>query len=136
MEDKDYVERVLLRLKEAADAATDADLAKMLGMSPQAFNNRKKAQSLPNSEIIDLCNKRMIDLNFVFRGEKGAGTTCGAGNETLYAAMTELQAWQVREQRFLPPEKFVETVLVLAELAEGEPAKVKPAAAKVLRLVA
>jgi hypothetical protein len=52
------------------------------------------------------------------------------------AAMQEIQAWQVREQRFLPPEKFAETVFTLVELAESKPERVKHAASVVLRLVA
>lgn len=56
--------------------------------------------------------------------------------DTLRVAITELQAWQVREQRFLPPEKFAEAVFALKELAEDKPEQVKPAVAKVLRLVA
>lgn len=57
-------------------------------------------------------------------------------SDTLRVAITELQAWQVREQRFLPPEKFAEAVFALKELAEDKPEQVKPAVAKVLRLVA
>lgn len=56
--------------------------------------------------------------------------------DTLRLAITELQAWQVREQRFLAPEKFAEAVFALRELAEDKPEQVKPAVAKVLRLVA
>ena len=51
-------------------------------------------------------------------------------------AIQELQSWQVREQRFLSPEKFAEAVFTLCELAEDKPERVKPAAAVVLRLVA
>ncbi|MDD5297543.1 MAG: helix-turn-helix transcriptional regulator [Rhodocyclaceae bacterium] len=54
----------------------------------------------------------------------------------IRAAIEELQAWQVREQRFLPAQKFVEAVFTLCELAEDKPERVKPAAAMVLRLVA
>ena len=57
-------------------------------------------------------------------------------SSVLREAIAELQAWQVREQRFLPPEKFAEAVFTLCELAEDKPERVKPAAAVVLRLVA
>lgn len=59
-----------------------------------------------------------------------------SGSDALRIAITELQVWQVREQRFLPPEKFAEAVFALIELAEDKPEQVKPAVAKVLRLVA
>lgn len=130
MENTDYFDSVLQRVKDVAAAGTDVELAKMLGMSPQALNNRKKSRSLPNTEIVDFCNKQLIDLNFVYRGSGSAG------GDTLRAAMTEIQAWQVREQRFLPPAKFVEAVFSLCEIAEDKPERVKPAAAMVLRLVA
>ncbi len=130
MENTEYFDVVLQRLKSVAGAGTDAELAKTLGMSPQAFNNRKKVRSLPNTEIVDFCNKQLIDLNFVYRGGGKSG------GDTLRAAITEIQAWQIREQRFLPPEKLAEAVFTLCELAEDKPERVKPAAAMVLRLVA
>lgn len=130
MKDTEYFDLVLQRLKGVAEAGTDSDLAKMLGMSPQAFNNRKKARSLPNTEIVDFCNKQLIDLNFIYRGSEKSGS------DTLRTSMIEIQGWQVREQRFLPPEKFAEAVFALCELAEDKPERVKAAAATVLRLVA
>lgn len=130
MSDTGGFDAVLQRLKDAVRAETDVELSKMLGMSPQAFNNRKKTRSLPNTEILDLCNKRMIDLNLVYRGHGNSGA------EILKSAMTEVQAWQVREQRLLPAEKFAEAVFTLCELAEDQPERIKPAAAMVLRLVA
>ncbi len=54
----------------------------------------------------------------------------------IRASIEELQAWQVREKRFLPPEKFAEAVFTLCEIAEDKPERVKPSAAMVLRLVA
>jgi hypothetical protein len=130
MSDTEYFDLVLRRLKGVVGVETDADLAKTIGMTPQAFNNRKKVRSLPNTEIVDFCNKQLIDLNFVYRGgSKSDG-------DTLRAAIAELQAWQVREKRFLPPEKFAEAVFTLCELAEDKPERVKAAAAMVLRLVA
>jgi len=130
MESTEKFDSVLGRLKEAAGLDRDSDIAKLLGMSPQALNNRKKTGSIPATEIVDACNQRGIDLNYVFRGEGRAES------DALRAAIAEIQTWQVREQRFLSPDKFVETVFVLADIAEGEPSRVKSAAAKVLRLVA
>ena len=56
--------------------------------------------------------------------------------DTIRVVLEEIQAWQVREQRFIDPTKIADVVLTISDLAEGDSAKVKPAAAKVLRLVA
>jgi hypothetical protein len=139
MKNEKYFDLVLHRLKVAAEAGTDADIAKLIGMSPQALNNRKKAGSLPNTEIVDFCNKHFVDLNFVYRGEKVVTVDAHqspSSGDTLRFAIEELQAWQVREKRFLSPEKFSEAVFTLCELAEDKPERVKAASAMVLRLVA
>lgn len=64
------------------------------------------------------------------------GSKTDASRNIVRAAIEELQAWQMREERYLPPEKFAEAVFTLCELAEDKPERVKPAAAMVLRLVA
>lgn len=70
----------------------------------------------------------------------GQGDMYGSKGEmnhgTIRMAIEELQAWQEREQRFLPPGKFADAVFALCEFAEDKPEKVKPAAAMMLRLVA
>ena len=92
----------------------------------------------PSADYLNLIAKADAETWFILTGELPPDDIrhMKLERDLLRAAMTEIQAWQVREQRFLPPEKFAETVLVLAELAEGDPARVKPAAAKALRLVA
>jgi hypothetical protein len=48
---------------------TDKDLAEKLGLKPTTFNARKKAGSIPYSEIMDLANCYKLDLNWVFNGD-------------------------------------------------------------------
>ncbi len=56
--------------------------------------------------------------------------------DTWRLAVEVLQEWQVAQGRFLPPEKFMQAVELLVDLADGELERVRPLSAKVLRLVA
>lgn len=56
-------------------------------------------------------------------------------SEVLKAAVEQLQEWQIKEQRFLSPAKFVDTALTLCALASGKKDMVKTAADLVLKLV-
>jgi len=56
-------------------------------------------------------------------------------SDVLRAAIEEVQSWQIREERFLPSGKFVETVLTLCELASRKAELVPTAASLALKLM-
>jgi len=62
-------ELVVERLKKEFVYNSDRAFAKAIGMTPTAFNNRKKNESLPYPEIIDFLNKRNVNLNWAFTGD-------------------------------------------------------------------
>jgi len=65
-----YFIEVIDRAKKALKINTDKELAKALGMSSSAFNNRKKAHSLPYDELIELFYSRNMDFNLLLRGKE------------------------------------------------------------------
>ena len=57
------------RLKKALSLSSDRALAMELGIKPAAFYNRKKSESLPLEEIIDICISRKVSIDWLFTNE-------------------------------------------------------------------
>jgi hypothetical protein len=64
-----YFEEVAERVKKALKINTDLELAKKINMKATTFNSRKKAQSLPYKELVELANTEKLDLNWLLTGE-------------------------------------------------------------------
>jgi len=64
-----YFDEVVGRLKKALKIKTDIELAEKINMKPTTFNSRKKAQSLPYDEFIELANTEKLDFNWLLTGE-------------------------------------------------------------------
>ena len=58
----------LLRLKGELKVRTDKEVAKRLGMSPTAFNDRKKRRSFPEDRVRALASKEFFDADYVVTG--------------------------------------------------------------------
>lgn len=56
--------------------------------------------------------------------------------ETYRIAVEAVQAWQLEHDRFLTPDKLLQTLDLLVELSEGKPEQLKPLVGRVLRLAA
>lgn len=74
-------EAVIGRLKKALQIKEDKQMAELLGMSPAAFNGRKKSDSIPFDAVISLSAKENLDCNWLLTGE-GAMLKGGGANET------------------------------------------------------
>lgn len=71
-------EKILLRLKESLSIQKDKDVAEVLGMSPTAFNGRKKRGLFPEDKLLALIAKRpdlRIDVNYVLTGKPSSRMT-------------------------------------------------------------
>ena len=95
---EDKFTRIVERLKESLKVRTDSQLAEVLGMTPAAFSNRKKSESVPYEQIIDVAAKTNVDLNWVFLGihldqvhDHVAGSEVGLTPEEL-AAIAKIEA--------------------------------------------
>lgn len=75
-------ERALLRLKEAAGARTDKELAGLFGMDASAFNKRKVRGSFPERELYALAAKRpdlKLDVPYILSGDRSAPQPAAPG---------------------------------------------------------
>ena len=69
----DSFDVILFRLKEAVRIRTDKGIAELLGLSPTAFNERKKRGYFPEDKLLAAMIKRpdlKIDLDYVLTGRR------------------------------------------------------------------
>ncbi len=59
-------EIIVKKLKKALNISTDKELAIKLNMSVTTFSERKRTNSIPNNEIIELCISEKLDLNEIY----------------------------------------------------------------------
>lgn len=67
----DSFEKILLRLKEQLGVQVDKEVATLLGMTPTAFNARKKRDSFPEDKLLALAARRpelLLDVSYVLTG--------------------------------------------------------------------
>jgi transcriptional regulator with XRE-family HTH domain len=63
-----FFEAALLRLKGALQVTTDKEVAELLGMSPNALNERKRRDSFPEDRVRALAAKLHFDPEYVIGG--------------------------------------------------------------------
>lgn len=76
-------EAVIGRLKKALQIKEDKQMAELLGMSPAAFNGRKKSDSIPFDAVISLSAKENLDYNWLLTGSGSMLKGGGAANESF-----------------------------------------------------
>lgn len=132
------------RLKEAMAVKfqTVKELSEATGIPYPSLREYLSGKKRPGFDALaSFVKSTGVSADWLLTGEGDMERKISGGlilekNSVIRASIEELQAWQVREQRFLSPEKFAEAVFTLCEFAEDKPERVKPAAAMVLRLVA
>jgi hypothetical protein len=60
---------VFARIKEVLDLRTDAELAWVLGISPQSLWNRKNKNSVPFREALFIAHRANVSLEYLLTGE-------------------------------------------------------------------
>ena len=95
----------------------------------------EKGTAFPNADFLaKIAIGVGADIEYIVTGQRKARAIEPIA-DVLRAAIEEVQGWQVREERFLPPGKFVETVLTLCELANRKAELVPTAASLALKLM-
>lgn len=61
-------EAALLRLKGALQVTTDKEVAELLGMSPNALNERKRRDAFPEDKVRALAARLHFDADYVITG--------------------------------------------------------------------
>lgn len=59
-------EKIIINLKEALKINTDKDLAEKLNMKNNTFSERKRTNSIPHNEILEVCITEKLDLNKIY----------------------------------------------------------------------
>ncbi|MDR1911607.1 MAG: helix-turn-helix domain containing protein [Helicobacteraceae bacterium] len=74
--------KITQKLKNRLSFVTDKELYEALGMTKSRFNGRKGLNSIPYEEIIILCIKRDISLDWLFDNKitDGAGASTSINN--------------------------------------------------------
>lgn len=68
-----FFEQALLRLKEQLQLQADKEVASVIGLSPTAFNDRKKRDAFPEDKLLALSVKRpdlKLDVTYILTGER------------------------------------------------------------------
>lgn len=79
-----FFEQVLLRLKEQLHLQADKEVAAALGMSPTAFNDRKKRDAFPQDKLLALSVKRpelQLDVTYILTGLAGPNVGVALGRD-------------------------------------------------------
>jgi transcriptional regulator with XRE-family HTH domain len=58
-------ENITEKLKESLNISTNKELADRLNIKNSTFSERKRTNSIPYKEIIELCNSENLDLNYI-----------------------------------------------------------------------
>lgn len=120
-------ERERLGLSQAAAAS-------IAGVRREMWGKYERDQADPSASVIERFCAHGANPYFLMTGQNNAHTPPEL--ETIRLSIQEVQAWQVREQRFIDVAKIADVVFAIAEFAEGDASQVRPAAERVLRLVA
>lgn len=79
-----FFEQVLLRLKEQLHLQADKEVAAALGMSPTAFNDRKKRDAFPEDKLLALSVKKpelQLDVTYTLTGLAGRNVDEALGRD-------------------------------------------------------
>lgn len=113
---------------------SQADAARIGGVRREMWGKYERDQADPAASVIERFCAHGGDPFFLMTGQNNAHAPPAL--DTLRLSIQEVQAWQVRHQRFIEVVKIADVVFTISEFANGEIAQVKPAADRVLRLVA
>jgi len=116
---------------------SQTDFAAIGGASKGSQISWEKGAATPNAAFLAAVAEKGADILYIVTGRReGEVQNIELSWDIVRRAIFELQTWQVRNQRFIDPHKFVESVAAISDFVGGDPGQVKPATDRVLRLVA
>ena len=61
------LETIIKKLKIVSDKNSDEEIAELLNINLNKFNQHKKRNTIPIHEIVDYCTINNIDLNYILK---------------------------------------------------------------------
>ncbi len=69
-ENMNKFEKIVENLKKALKIKSDKDLAGKLNLKSTAFSERKRTNSIPHNEILELCISENLNINEIYTDKK------------------------------------------------------------------
>lgn len=113
---------------------SQAEAASIGGIRREMWGKYERDQADPAVSVVAHFCAHGADPVFLMTGRNS--THPSPDTDTLRLSIQEVQAWQVRNQRFIDATKIADVVFAISEFANSEMTQVKPTADRVLRLVA
>lgn len=76
-------EKIILNLKESLKIDTDKELSIKLNMKTNTFSERKRTNSIPHNEILELCITEDLNLNEIYTDNKITKNKINYKNEII-----------------------------------------------------
>lgn len=107
------------------------------GVTKKTQGLYERGEREPDGSYLQAAAAAGCDVLYILTGRREQkATERTLADEARRLALEVVQEWQIEKGKFLPVDKFLRAVELLAELAGDEPAQVKKHAASVLRLAA
>ena len=76
-------EKIILNLKESLEIDTDKELSLKLNMKTNTFSERKRTNSIPHNEILELCITENLNLNEIYTDKETITKEINYKNEII-----------------------------------------------------
>ena len=76
-------EKIILNLKESFKIDTDKELSLKLNMKTNTFSERKRTNSIPHNEILELCITENLNLNEIYTDKETITKEINYKNEII-----------------------------------------------------
>lgn len=135
------------RLREVIGDRKLVWFAKECGFSDSLLGSYLRGEKLPGFDnLVSIARVGDVTVDWLATGRRpktraelhawATGPAKANAVDTYRIAVEAVQAWQLEQNRFLTPDKLLQTLDLLVELSEGKPEQLKPLVGRVLRLAA
>ena len=111
------VEDVLSRLAKASGAVNSSDLARKLGVTPQALSQARSKGVVPPSWIFRIAEENRVTLDWIYFGVTPPPVPKGAsvGLEDLFDIVEVFESFLQAKEKNLPPRVKAEVIRQLCQ---------------------
>ena len=126
-----------LREERERTGLSQTEFGEAMGVTKKTQGLYERGEREPDGSYLQAAAAAGCDVLYILTGRREVKSgSASPAEEARRLALEIVQEWQIEHGKFLPVDKFLRAVELLAELAADEPAQVKKHAASVLRLAA